>query len=329
MKRRFLAFACVLGAAGWVASTGFSAGTAGATCPSQGMVTSSSPISVSGGMASVSFTVAEGCKDVQLSLVSYQAPGPAYSEETSSQQVRYQSATTPFSAGSWTMSVAVPNCYFQVDFVYGESIEHLSGDTSGSYSKQGRLISFVNGGTNACTTTQTTAPVQTPVRTTAPAAPAPPASISVVKLERVGPTGDFVTGPVQAKVGDTISYQIVVTNTGPAVTLSLADPNCSGLTPTGALGLESGKSISFTCSHTVVAADGSSWVNTATATATAANGIPVTASSTVAASLTVTGVLGTTKTIKHTAKTKHVKVKKVTKRAKPARAHVRAASFTG
>jgi hypothetical protein len=171
-----------------------------------------------------------------------------------------------------------------------------------------------------------------PVQNTAPTAPAPPASISVVKLERVGTTGGFGAGPVDAVVGQTVYYQIVVTNSGPAVTLSAADPGCTGLAPTGPQALETGKSLTFTCSHTIVAGDIPSYTNVATATATSANGKPVTATSNVVANVATGGVLGVTAQKKPATVHQHVKakkVKKVTKVAKPARAVVRKASFTG
>ena len=174
-----------------------------------------------------------------------------------------------------------------------------------------------------------------PVQNTPPAAPGAPAgptSISFVKLERDGPTGDFVPGPVTAQVGDTIEYELIVTNNGPAVSLSVSDPGCTGLAPSGSQGLETGKSMTFTCTHTIVAADGTSYTNTATATATAASGSPVTASAQAVANVGSGGVLGASATVpaqKLGAPAPTKKLKPVTKLAKPARAQVKAATFTG
>jgi hypothetical protein len=300
---------------------------------------SSGPIAVSNGRGSVQFTVAQGC-NVELSLVSYKAPGPTFDESTASQQQLYDSVDMTLPAGSYTWSVAVPSCYYQVDFVYGKPIEHLG--TQGFYGS--RLIKSTTGGTSSCSTpppSPPTPPVTPPAHPAAPVAPAPPASISIVKLERVGSTGDYVTGPVTAKVGDTVEYEIVVTNTGPAVSFSVSDPGCTGLAPAGTEALETGKSMTFVCSHTIVTADGSTYTNTVVATATAASGTPVTASAIAVANVAASGVLGTTTTVAPThkqtpahkktqTKVKHVKkVKKVTKRAAPARARVRSAGFTG
>jgi hypothetical protein len=335
VKRQLLALACVLCAAGCFASVAAAdhGEKAVGQCPAQNMV-SAGPITVSGGRAAVQFTVAQGCS-VELSLVSYKASSPTFDEQSASQQQVYDKVNMTLPAGSYTWSVAVPDCYYQVDFVYGKPIDHLG--TQGFYGS--RRIEAVNGGTKSCTSStppnNTTPPNNAPpnntapIQRTAPMAPAPPASITLVKLERVGTTGDFVAGPVTAKVGDTIYYQITVTNTGPAASVNISDPGCTGLAPAGPQGLETGKSVTFTCSHALVAADGSSYTNTVTATATAASGVPATATASVTATVGVGAVLGVTKTIKHAGPARKHKVKKVTKQAKPARARVRAAGVTG
>jgi uncharacterized repeat protein (TIGR01451 family) len=112
------------------------------------------------------------------------------------------------------------------------------------------------------------------------APPTPQPGISIQKLERIGGSGSFVGGPISGKVGDTVQYQITVTNTGDIVlnNVTLTDPNCSSISPTtipsiapGATGVPP-----FTCSHTLTAADGSSYTNTATATGTPPGGSPIT-----------------------------------------------------
>jgi len=132
----------------------FGAGTAEAvTCPS-GMARLSSHSAISGasqgGTASVNFTVAAGC-NVQLSLVSYKAPSAAFSATTANQQVIFDTATGTFAAGAHSLSVDMPNCFFQVDFVFGSPITTLGPAGSNNfYSAQGRLISGANGGTTSC-----------------------------------------------------------------------------------------------------------------------------------------------------------------------------------
>ena len=115
-------------------------------------VISSSDIGIVGDSGTVSFTVAAGCSNIKLSLVSYKAPGPAFDEKTADQQTVHDSKTVLLGAGNHTLTVAVPNCYYQVDFVYGDVIAKLGpAGSSNFYSAQGRLIKARNGGTASCT----------------------------------------------------------------------------------------------------------------------------------------------------------------------------------
>jgi hypothetical protein len=294
--------------------------------------------------AHVTFTVAAGCKDIKLTLVSYKAPGPTFDVNTADQQTVFDYKTQLFSAGTWHLDVAYPDCYFQVDFVYGERIEKFGpADSNNFYYRQGRNIRSFHGGTAACTTTPpptTTPPTTTtppPTTTTPPVVTvtpptvvvAPPA-VSLVKTERVGSTGPFVRGPVRGKVGQRVYYRMTITNPGTVpVSVTVRDPGCDTgtLKPVGAAVLNPGASFTFTCSHLLKARDGKQYVNVAVATATAADGSKATATSRVVANVVAGAVLGTQKTVKK--KAAKPKVKKVTKKAKPAKPVVAGASFTG
>jgi hypothetical protein len=114
--------------------------------------------SLSGHVASpdhvvAAFTVPANCT-VEVSLVSYQAPGSAYDPNTASQQTVFDSKDVTFGAGNQSLSVDTPACFFQVDFVRGTVIQHLgpAGSTN-FYGVQGRLIDAGNGGTTACSPT--------------------------------------------------------------------------------------------------------------------------------------------------------------------------------
>jgi hypothetical protein len=119
------------------------------------------------------------------------------------------------------------------------------------------------------------------------------AGIQVVKLQRDGSSGSFTTAPINAKVGDTIEYEIQVTNTGTApLTLTPSDPLCdagtiSGPTPiTGTLNgnvLSPGGEAQYTCSHVLTANDASPFTNTATVTGQPPSGPPVIGTSSVTA----------------------------------------------
>ena len=300
--------------------------------------------------AHVTFTVAAGCKDIKLTLVSYKAPGPTFDVNTADQQTVFDYKTQLFSAGTWEMDIAYPDCYYQVDFVYGERIEKFGpADSNNFYYRQGRNIRSFHGGTAGCTTTPPTTPPNTPPTSTPPTtqstppttqtppvvtvtpAVVPPPAVSLVKTERVGSAGSFVRGPARGKVGQRIFYRLTVTNPGTVqVSVTVKDPGCDAGTirPVGAAVLNPGASFTFTCSHLLKARDGKQYVNVAVATATASNGAQATATSRVVANVVAGEVLGTQKTVTKKAKPKP-KVKKVTKKAKPAKPVTAGASFTG
>ena len=288
--------------------------------------------------AHVTFTVAAGCNDIKLTLVSYKAPGPTFDVNTADQQVVFDYKTQLFSAGTWHLDVAYPDCYFQVDFVYGERIEKFGpADSNNFYYRQGRNIRSFHGGTTGCTSsppptvtpTSSPPPTLTPTPTPPVVVVTPPPAVSLVKTERVGDKGAFVRGPVSGKVGQRVFYRLTVTNPGTVpVSVTLKDPGCDAgtLKPVGASVLNPGASFTFTCSHLLKARDGDRYVNVAVATATASNGAQATATSRVVATVVASEVLGKQKTIKKKAKPK---VKPVTKKAKPAKPVTAGASFTG
>jgi hypothetical protein len=103
-----------------------------------------------GDTVKVNFTVAAG-KTVELSLVSYKATAPFSNADNLQYQSIYQVATGVFGAGKHSLTVKVPKCYFQLDFVGGKAIDQFG--PAGShilYGSQSRIIAFVNGGTKSC-----------------------------------------------------------------------------------------------------------------------------------------------------------------------------------
>jgi hypothetical protein len=100
--------------------------------------------------------------------------------------------------------------------------------------------------------------------------------IEVDKLVRVGSSGAFVQGPVAAHVGDTIEYQLVVTNLGDApLAVNLSDPRCDAGTLSAASGdtdgdglLDTTETWTYTCSHVVQAGDAQPFVNRVDVTGT-------------------------------------------------------------
>jgi hypothetical protein len=85
-----------------------------------------------------------------LSLVSYTAPDSYFVAENAYQQKIFDVATATFGPGTHSLTVVVPDCNFQIDFICGTPI--CTFGPAGSnifYTPQGRLIDADNGGTCA------------------------------------------------------------------------------------------------------------------------------------------------------------------------------------
>ncbi|HEX5243482.1 MAG TPA: hypothetical protein VFW23_09510, partial [Tepidisphaeraceae bacterium] len=68
-----------------------------------------------GDTVTANFTAAKNAS-VTLSLVSYHAPSATFDPTTANQQVVADSKTATFGPGAHSMTVTVPDCYFQIDF---------------------------------------------------------------------------------------------------------------------------------------------------------------------------------------------------------------------
>jgi hypothetical protein len=107
-----------------------------------------------GDTVTVTFTVPSGMNDT-LTLVSYIAPGATFSDSTAYKQVIYQQATGTFTPGTHSLTVRVPNSYYQIDFVCGTAIAQLEPGGYGPdganilYHAENRFLSADNGGTTA------------------------------------------------------------------------------------------------------------------------------------------------------------------------------------
>jgi hypothetical protein len=85
------------------------------------------------------------------SLVSYIAPGPSFDANTAFEQTIFQASTLANASVGWhTLTVLLPNCDYQVDFVCGLPINQFGRAGSNIfYTPQGRLFSADNEG-NQC-----------------------------------------------------------------------------------------------------------------------------------------------------------------------------------
>ena len=102
-----------------------------------------------GDTVTVNFTVT-GTSPVLVSLVTYDAPGASFDASTAGQQVIVYEDSQLLSPGAQSLTVHLPDNFYQVDFVAGPAIDHLGPAGSNIfYSAQGRLFSADNEGTQA------------------------------------------------------------------------------------------------------------------------------------------------------------------------------------
>jgi uncharacterized repeat protein (TIGR01451 family) len=127
-------------------------------------------------------------------------------------------------------------------------------------------------------------------------------AIELIKLERIG-SAAFKHGPVTGNVGDTVDYEMMVTNTGNTpLALVFTDGQCdsgtlsgasvvTGSYDTGSQTLAPGGEIRYTCSH-VLTADDQPYTNTASVTGTPppGEGPPVSANDSVRAFANTPGI---------------------------------------
>ena len=106
-----------------------------------------------GDTVTAKFTVAAG-KTATLSLVSYKASAPYSDAQNLQDQEVFELKSGTFAAGKHSLTVKVPDCFFQVDFVGGLAIDQFGPAGSNIlYGAQKRLISYDNGGTKPCACT--------------------------------------------------------------------------------------------------------------------------------------------------------------------------------
>jgi plastocyanin len=77
------------------------------------------------------------------------------------------------------------------------------------------------------------------------------APFTIEALQKLSSESVYTTGELTAEVGETVDYEVVVTNThGSTLKLGpLKDAGCNGIDPAGATELEAGAQETFTCTH--------------------------------------------------------------------------------
>ncbi len=95
-------------------------------------------------------------------------------------------------------------------------------------------------------------------RTATPLSVGPEVGFSIEKLQEIqGSGGPFTTAELTGKVGQTVDYEIIVTNTGfaPLAFSEFTDVGCEGIAGGSSNVLERGESTTYTCSHLLSKAD--------------------------------------------------------------------------
>jgi hypothetical protein len=114
---------------------------------------------VQGATVTVTFTVT--MVPEMLTLASYVAPSASFSDSNAYQQIFFQQATQTYTTpGTYSLTVKIPNCYYQIDFICGPTIDQLEPNQNNNaygpdsanilYTPQGRLLDADNGGTVCC-----------------------------------------------------------------------------------------------------------------------------------------------------------------------------------
>jgi hypothetical protein len=100
----------------------------------------------------ISFRVADGCENLQLSLAAYEAPAATFDAQLATAQELFASDSRTFSSGPGMLTVQMPACFFQVDFARGPVLEQLGpAGTANFYGAQDRLLAWGTGGVQPCT----------------------------------------------------------------------------------------------------------------------------------------------------------------------------------
>lgn len=180
--------------------------------------------------ASVIFTLG-GCNERMLSFVSYEAT----SDFNLPDQTVYDAETGTFGAGTHAMDIAVPPCYYQIDFVYGAVIAHFNPDAGVTYHGEGRFIDGVQGSNETCAPP----PVAPPCPTDLVASANNGGSVTLtftatgadnLTVLRASGGGDFEVLAVLA--GDATSYTDTMTSVGTSYSYRVV-ATAGGLTSEG------------------------------------------------------------------------------------------------
>lgn len=183
---------------------------------------SNSSLSVSGDTVTAQFTVAPGCGQTTVSLASYSM----VSKPQEYPQTLFDSVTRTVDPGTYTLSVQLPDCYWQADLVTGSVLQVVG---PGSLYGVRKAVAKTGGQSLCQTTTATTGTGTTSTGTTSTTTTST-GTTSTSTTPGVVETADVAVTKVpdhpSVFVGQQVTYELTVTNNGPgpALDVMLVDP---------------------------------------------------------------------------------------------------------
>jgi hypothetical protein len=106
-------------------------------------------VSADGKTASVGITVTGDCVERYATLVSWKSPSASGHPLTA--QKLYKYTTKKLTAGHHTLTVALPDCYYQIDLLGQKRPTSLAGDANYDAMGSDVLVNFKLGGNKTCT----------------------------------------------------------------------------------------------------------------------------------------------------------------------------------
>ncbi len=174
-------------------------------------------LSEGGRTITATFTVASGCDGTTVSLATYSMlaePGSQFP------QTLYDSVTRKLDAGSYTLTVRLPNCYWQADLVTGSVLPYI--DANHLYGN--RVAATARGGNQMCSTTTTTGTTQTTTTGTTQTT-----TTGTTQTTTTGTTQTTTTGTTQTTTTGTSTLTLTTTST--TTTPGTTSPPPAVLTP--------------------------------------------------------------------------------------------------
>jgi len=129
-----------------------------------------------------------------VTLTSWEAPDALKGQPYSEQQL-FAHTTDTLGVGTYTISVALPDCFYQVDLVKGTN---PTGPNNSAVYTVGSLLGSLHGGAQQCTT-------PTPTTPSTPAGPQTPVAPAALPNTGVG-SMPFVAAGAMAVVGTAFGY---------------------------------------------------------------------------------------------------------------------------